>query len=123
MRRVLIALAIAACGGKAVIDPVGTGGGGGTAPDDDDGSPICFTPDPVGEAFVCDGTSGAGAGAPLECFTTLCDSDANLWTSRCKGDSCECIFNGEQRCICSINEPGNTFCAGLPSCCPEPFPP
>jgi hypothetical protein len=125
MRRVIYALAVvAACGGKAVIDdPLGAGGAGAGNAVDDDGSPLCFTPDPVGDTFVCDESSSAGSGAPLECVTTLCDEDANLWTSKCVGDACECIFNFEQRCICSINEPGNTFCQGLPSCCPSPFPP
>lgn|SRR5690606_19368353 len=124
-RKVLLLAAIAACGGKAVIDePLGSGGlGPGGGPPDDDGSPLCFTPAPVGEVSVCDGTSGAGAGAPLECSTTVCDSQANLWTSKCKGDTCECIFNFDQACFCTINEPGNTFCAGIPSCCPAPFPP
>ena len=125
MRRLLFALALlTACGGKAVIDdPAGGGGAGAGFTDDDGGSPICATPDPVGALFVCDESSSVGSGGPFECSTTVCDDQANLWTSKCKGDVCECIHNFNQRCICKINEPGNTFCAGIPSCCPAPFPP
>lgn len=121
MRLGLAALiVIAACGGKAVIDPVG-GGGSGASPEDDDGSPICFTPDPTGETFICDEGGSTGPDG-ASCFITLCDEDANLWTSECEGDSCQCYFNFDLRCTCTINEPGQTFCGTMPSCCPAPFP-
>ena len=120
----VMAMAVATilgCGGKAVVDGGGAAGGSSdSGGGEGNRSPVCFTPDPVGEVLDCGGTSGSGS--PPSCETSICDQDGNRWVSRCSGQGCECRFNGNLRCTCSLDGPG-AFCSGnTPSCCPDPFP-
>lgn len=112
-----------ACGGKAVIDgpTSGSGGAGGSGSNSSTSSvsPLCQTPEPVGELLGCSSAQSAGSGT-FTCTTALCDDNGNLWQSECSGDTCTCLFNLEVECTCFIDN--GTFCEGIPSCCPEPFP-
>jgi hypothetical protein len=87
------------------------------------GSPLCATPSPVGTIVLCGGSGTSGPGGPSSCSALACDDVGNVWESRCSGQSCACLFNGESRCSCVLNEPGLEFCSpGINACCPAPFP-
>jgi hypothetical protein len=116
-----------ACGGMAVVDEVTAGpssgtGGASSSSGSVGGSPICATPDPVGDLEFCGGSSSGGAGSPISCTTFLCDDGGNEWESACSTTGCRCNYNGILKCSC-VNQQGAPICAGsAPSCCPAPFP-
>jgi hypothetical protein len=113
-------LAAASCGGKAVVDRLGTqdgaggdGGGGGGGP-----SGICATPEPYGGTIVCaTGTTADG------CYRELCDAASSSWRATCNAAGCACSYNdGEHACSCTGGSLDPFCTAGGPSCCPNPFP-
>ncbi len=124
------ALGWGGCGGTAVVDGRGEVGGDGSGgdPTTTTSSPttasgvVCVTDDPIGTQVNCSVAVSSGSGQPLACDTAVCDG-VNQWTSSCSGEGCTCLFNGIVRCSCVI-EGGGTMCVGgIPSCCPDPFPP
>jgi hypothetical protein len=117
------------CGGTAVVDgnnPNAGGGnnaGGGVQPSSSTGQyMVCSTPDLQGQQFDCGGgTSGVGAGQPVQCESRLCVNQHEWW-SQCQGQGCVCYLDGMVQCSCVLEGAGQ-FCDGsTPSCCPEPFP-
>ena len=127
-------LAIAACGGKVVVDVgasgvVGGGGGvfsGGTAGSNSGsglngaGGASCLAPPDPSTLTFCGGSVGAG-GSTMQCENDFCDSKGNMWAAACTNTTCQCKFNSQVVCTCALNGPGN-FCLGTPSCCPLPMP-
>lgn len=136
------AAVIAACGGKAVIDPDTGVGGQGAAPGTGGvpgaggqpgvggqpsvggaglgtmggSAPSCDTPVPVGSVENCTGTATSGTGS-FECASFACDNGGNTWTTSCNETGCTCSFNGQPVCSCGGGTPN---CQS--SCCPTPFP-
>lgn len=98
--------ALAACGGKVVVDasPTGQGGAGGAGgtPGTTTGSsamtgsihpPSCEPfPSPIGSLFACGAGAGSGAGMPFACSTNRCDEEKNQYVAECVGTACECTY-------------------------------
>jgi hypothetical protein len=79
-------------------------------------SPLCSTPAPVGSLVDC--STGVTVGGSA-CDSSRCDDGGNIWTSRCDGSGCRCLFNEQLRCSCVLD---GQACGSTPSCCPSPFP-
>lgn len=110
-------LAGTSCGGKAIVDPAGSGAGGTGGGHSDGGSPICVTPTPVGTLFEC-----GMAVSPTQCSAVLCDEAGNRWESSCQPSGCRCLYNGNVRCTCVSEGTGHPCDGRTPLCCPAPFP-
>ncbi|APR87416.1 hypothetical protein A7982_12765 [Minicystis rosea] len=109
-----LAVVMAACGGKVVVD-VGTGG---TTTSSGDGGGIggasCFNPPDPDSLSFC-----GGSGGPGQCENDFCDAKGNVWAASCKSKTCQCLFNNSVVCTCALNGDGD-FCLGTPHCCPLP---
>lgn len=125
--------ALAACGGKVVVDGGATSGGLG-------GSGAAFASGGnTGTGNTGTGNNGAGGGSCLDppdpatltfcggsgsgstCENDFCDEHGNTWAAVCSGATCQCKFNDDVVCTCALNGPGD-ICAGAPACCPLPSP-
>ena len=118
-----MALLVAACGGKVVVDGVGDNSGGAsnltTSATTASGTPqSCgdlVIPAP-GSLMGCGGGVGVGGGSP-GCVSDLCDSAGNSYEAVCTGNICSCRLNGFEKCGCTTA--GVTdFCIQAPPCCP-----
>lgn len=131
----------AACGGKVVFEEGGGGGAGGvsttgsatvttsvgtttgttttttTTTTTSSGPIACATPPPVGPTEFCGGSAGSGSGS-FTCLASVCDQGGNRWEQECTGETCTCLFNSAEICVCVT--PGDG-CTGM-GCCPPPFP-
>jgi hypothetical protein len=126
---IAITSAIAACGGKVVVDTGnanagGSGGGGAGGATGGFGGGIagglCFPeqPDPA-SLFFCGGSVGAGGNSSQQCENDWCDDQGNTYSAVCDATTCQCTLNGKTMCTCALNGAGN-FCVGTPTCCPLP---
>jgi hypothetical protein len=116
-----MAVVIAACGGKVVVDGLGDNSGGASNLTT---STASGSPQKCGDVQIpapasllgCSASVGVG-GAGASCQTDLCDSAGNIYTSLCQGSTCACQFNGFTKCGCSISGVTN-FCTEASPCCP-----
>jgi hypothetical protein len=112
-----ITLAVAACGGKVVVDGPGDSSGGGSSQTTGSGTQqSCgdiVIPSPA-ELTGCTGGVGSGGGT---CETDMCDANGNVFAAVCSGTTCSCQLNGFTKCGCTT-EGATDFCSVDVPCCP-----
>jgi hypothetical protein len=128
--------ALAACGGKVVVDAAtvgqgGAGGAGGAGGGAVVGSssidvgpsppPGCADfPSPDGALIDCGSAASSGTGSPILCSTVRCDQGKNLYDADCTGTACECTYHPADGgpvlgCSCILQ---STCTINGPDCCP-----
>jgi hypothetical protein len=129
MKRLVLLAAtwLLSCGGDVVVDDSAaddtasnaSGASGSSAATSGDPPPNpCFSVPEV-----------AGAVDPATCFSdgTACsvtcnDGDNHGWKVSCFEQACQCIYDNEPICLCSVTGSAGTICGGnLPPCCPAPW--
>jgi hypothetical protein len=142
----MVGIALAACGGKVVVDATsGTGGAGGNAsstttaatttaatttstttgtvsgPGGAGGAPAsCMNAPPPGTLQSCGSTTTSAGSGIATCetdYSTTCGAES-VWRAVCQTASCACYLGTQMLCVCTPDQPGGNYCGGTPSCCP-----
>ena len=112
--------ALAACGGDVVVDDSGDTGGG-TSASSSTTSGTGSAPSGCISVPEVESSVGQCTADPSTCSISCVDG-GHSWQVKCFEKACQCIWDNNVICLCSVAGSEGTICNGnLPPCCPEPW--